>query len=393
VDSWFDQVSPLLTVQNLGFANGYTRHLPGTEVDSGGAAIFRGGGSLTVVNCHFDNNLGPVTGQDVAGGAVYSLGIGETIVVGSVFTNNQCSSGGAIGNLHNHLRLAHTSIIDNAATGTGGNPGNGGNGGGIYMDGVSQTFSICGAVVADNDANARGGGIFRVSNDGVGPMTIDHVEVSGNVIPDNSDSQAGGLYLQGVQITMTDTTVSGNTANSAGGLFVWENPGLTTLNMTNVTVANNHGRTSLGAGLSVNQNVVGTLWHVTIAANSTAGPTSFAVALAGGNGLTLKNTLIADNTKVFVWENTSCNLQHPGQGVNFQWPDENSGGQSELPCTVASIFDDPLLGSLGYFGGLSPTILPGPGSPVLGTASDCPTHDQRGKPRSPGACTPGATEP
>ena len=86
-------------------------------------------------------------------------------------------------------------------------------------------------------------------------------------------------------------------------------------------------------------------------------------------------------------------MQHPFDGVNYQWPDENAGGQPELPCTATSVFTDPQLGGLGPYGGLSPTILPGPGSPVLGTAADCPSHDQRGRPRPAGACTPGATEP
>jgi hypothetical protein len=119
------------------------------------------------------NNVGPATGQDVAGGAVYSRGLGETIIIGSTFTGNSCSSGNAIGNLHNDLTVINSVITDNQATGEGGNPGNGGNGGGIYMDGVDQSATICGTILSDNHANARGGGMFRVSNNGLGPMTID----------------------------------------------------------------------------------------------------------------------------------------------------------------------------------------------------------------------------
>ena len=176
-------------------------------------------------------------------------------------------------------------------------------------------------------------------------------------------------------------------------MFVWENPGLTTLDMTNVTIADNHARTSLGAGMTVNQNVVGTVWQVTIAGNSTAGEFSFASAINGGHSLVLKNTLIADNTKVFVWENTSCNQLHTGQGANYQWPDQNAGGQTELACASNTIFADPLLGVLQDNGGLTETILPGAGSPAIGTATDCPPTDQRGHPRNPSSCTPGSTEP
>jgi hypothetical protein len=76
--------------------------------------------------------------------------------------------------------------------------------------------------------------------------------------------------------------------------------------------------------MSVNQNVIGTLWQGTIAGNSTAGPASFAAAINGG---------------------------------------------------------------------LTASVMPGPTSPVLGTAVGCPATDQRGRPRSPTTCTPGAVEP
>ena len=107
----------------------------------------------------------------------------------------------------------------------------------------------------------------------------------------------------------------------------------------------------------------------------------------------LKNTLVADNSKVFVWENTSCNQQHAGEGANYQWPDENEGGQNELACADNTIFEDPLLLELGDNGGLTETMMLDPGSPAVGTASDCPSFDQRGVPRDPASCTPGATEP
>jgi hypothetical protein len=394
LDSSFELATPHLQLQFLTLVGGSTTHLPGADVDSGGAAVVRRGGSLTVLDCIFVDNHGPSPGQDVAGGAIYSLGIGTTRISGSTFLGNSCSSGGAVGNLHNHLQLVNSTVTGNSATGSGGNPGNGGNGGGIYMDGVDQSFAICGSVISGNTANALGGGLFRVSNNGVGPMTVDRTTIADNVVnPADSLSQAGGLYLQGLQIEITATTVSGNIADSSGGLFVWENPGLTTLDMTNVTIADNHARESLGAGMSVNQNVTGTLWQVTIAGNSTAGPASFAAAINGGHSLVLENTLIADNSKVFIWENTSCNRTHTGQGANYQWPAVNAGGQTELACASNTIFQDPLLGDLADNGGLTASVMPGPTSPVLGAAVGCPATDQRGRPRSPTTCTPGAVEP
>lgn len=392
VDSSFEKDTPKLTVQNLSFVDGYTGDLPGTDTSSGGGAIFRLGGSLTVISCSFSGNVGPAKGQDVAGGAIYSIGVGRTIVVGSSFTGNRCSSGGAIGNLHNHLELVNSTVTFNEATGEKGNPGDGGNGGGVYMDGVDQDLIVCGTAISNNKANARGGGLFRVSNNGVGKTTFDRTTVADNQIPDNSESQAGGLYLQGLQLTISNSTISGNVANSGGGLALFNNAGKATLEMLNVTVAENLTRKSLGAGMAVDSTIPGSLTHLTIARNKTEGEASFAAAIAGGDLLTLKSCVIADQTKVFTWENLSCNQTHASGGGNFQWPDKNQGGQDEKPCADGITFADPKLGALHDNGGPTSTSAPAAGSPVIGAANDCPATDQRGEPRPATGCTSGAVE-
>ncbi|MGE0640587.1 MAG: choice-of-anchor Q domain-containing protein [Thermoanaerobaculia bacterium] len=385
---------PVLTLQNLTLRDGSTAALPGTTIVNGGGAIYREtGGHLRILDSTFLDNAGPAVGQDVAGGAVYSFGEGTTTIVRSTFTGNHCSSGGALGALgtNNHQLLIYDSLIaGNAATGTGGNPGNGGNGGGIYMDGNNQTVTICGSVLSANDANARGAGLFRVSNNGVGPMTIDRSSVLWNRSPAGPDSQAGGLYLQGLQLTILDSTIAGNVASSAGGIFLWTNPGTQTAQMTNVTIAENHARGSLGAGMSVASGVTGTLRHLTIARNSNEGAASFASAIAGGAGLSLSSSLVTDNSKVFEWEDTSCNVTHAGDVV-FQWPEFNEEGESERPCAQSTTFLDAGIGPLAWSGGPTPTIAPS--HPALDGAagSNCPATDQRGVPRG-SSCTPGAVE-
>ena len=81
-------------------------------------------------------------------------------------------------------------------------------------------------------------------------------------------------------------------------MTVFTNPGSQTLDMINTTVAGNHARTGLGAGLSINNNITGQIHHATIANNSNEGPTSFASAINGGAGVSITNSIIADNTKV-----------------------------------------------------------------------------------------------
>ncbi|REK09315.1 MAG: hypothetical protein DWQ36_07135 [Acidobacteria bacterium] len=376
-----------LTVQRLTFRDGSTAHLPGTTTDNGGAAIYRGSfGTLNVIDSRFFGNTGPQVGQDVAGGAIYSFGATPTTIVGSVFQDNSCSSGGALGHLFAHLELVNSVVEGNQATGTGGNPGNGGNGGGIYSDGNDQTMSLCGVVLSNNHANARGGGFMRVSNNGVGPMSFDRTEVHGNT----GVLQAGGLYLQGLQTTITDSTISGNVSQSRGGMTVFTNPGSQTLDMTNVTVADNFATGNLGAGMAVADAITGELLHVTITGNDNSGEFSFASAIAGGAGLSLDRSLIVDNDKTFVFENTSCNVTHSGGDV-VQWPMFNEFGQAELPCAAGTTFQDVPIGPLQNNGGFTATVMPTDSS-IIESLNGCSGNDQRGVPRG-ATCTPGAVEP
>ena len=121
----FDATTPTLTLQNVTFANGHGTDNAGTGAPTGGGAIYRYGGTLNVINSQFINNVGPASGQDSAGGAIYSVGVGTTTIVGSTFNGNQSSDGGALGNLGASIDLVNDTITGNQATGSGGNPGDG----------------------------------------------------------------------------------------------------------------------------------------------------------------------------------------------------------------------------------------------------------------------------
>ncbi len=255
IKSSYDKASPSLTVQKLTFADGHTTDAWNTtSTTQGGAAIYRLGGSLTVIDSTFTNNVGPVTGHDVAGGAIDSIGGGTTTIVGSVFKGNQASNGGAIGSLGSALTLVDSEVSDNTATGNGGNPGNGGNGGGIVIDGVNTIFGVAvnlsGVKVSNNKGNAYGGGLFRTAYQSDKTM-IDQCSFTDNSIPKQSTSMAGGLYLQGTNITMTNSTVSKNSANVAGGMFVGSG---STLSMTSDDITQNTAYVMSG-GLFVDSNV------------------------------------------------------------------------------------------------------------------------------------------
>jgi hypothetical protein len=374
LDSDYNTPTPRLTVQRLAFTGG-SAPAGGEDTAQGGGAIYRDGGSLTVIDSSFTGNRAPSPGQDIAGGAIYGFGGGEIVVAGSIFTDNQASDGGAIGSLNGDLTIINSRFDDNHATGTGGNPGNGGAGGTLYMDGADEATSLCGVSIRNGTAGHIGGGIFRVSNEDNGSFAMDRSDVDSNRVTDG-DGNAGGLYLQGLALTITASTISRNQAFFNGGIWINESQ----VEMTNTTIAENEATGSNGGGVWLGNGPTGTIKNCTIANNRATADGQVAGAIFGA-GLSLENTLIAGNTAMYT---PTCDESHDGSG-NLEWPDDGA------ECTGAPLIANPRLGPLGDNGGETETMVPEAGSPATGIATDCPESDQLGAPR-PEPCTAGAVE-
>jgi hypothetical protein len=374
-DSAYDLTTPRLTVQRLGFRDGNSPE-GGEDTAVGGGAIYRDGGSLTVIDCDFQDNRAPATGQDVAGGAIYGFGGGEIVISGSSFRGNSASDGGAVGSLNGDLSVIDSTFSNNAATGTDGNPGNGGCGGAIYMDGGDEATTLCGVVIENNTAGAIGGGFFRVSNSDDGSFSMTDSVVRDNRVTPEADGNAGGLYLQGLAIEISASTVSRNRAFYNGGLWISE----ATANLTNVTIAENTAFGSNGGGLWLAHEPTGLLLNCTIARNHSTAANQIAGAIFGA-GLTLKNTIVAGNTAMYT---PGCNETHASAGGNLQWPDG-------ALCTEAPTVSNPELGELANDGGWTETLSPAAWSPAVGLGRECPPMDQRGQRRAE-PCTAGAVE-
>jgi hypothetical protein len=375
LDSGYDQTTPRLTVQRLTFRDGHSAST-GDDTADGGGAIYRDGGSLTVLDCVFLDNRAPAEGQDLAGGAIYGFGGGDTIISGSTFTNNAASDGGAVGSLNGDLTIYNSTFTNNAATGTDGNPGNGGCGGALYMDGADEAVSLCGVTISGNSAGAIGGGFFRVSNDHTGSFAMDRSTVDGNRVTPTGDGNAGGLYLEGLALTITNSTISRNEAFYNGGIWI----NTCTVTMTNTTIAENTAFGSNGGGMWLGHTPTGTLLNCTIANNHSTADGQVAGGIFG-DGLTLVNTIVANNTAMYT---PTCDVVHASGGGDLQWPDGS-------PCTISPLVEDPMLGALGDNGGETETLLPSGTSPARGLGMGCPDTDQRGEPRGE-PCTAGAVE-
>ncbi|MCC7535718.1 MAG: right-handed parallel beta-helix repeat-containing protein [Deltaproteobacteria bacterium] len=375
LDSAYDQTTPRLTVQRLAFRDGASA-AGGDDTAVGGGAIHRDGGSLTVVDCVFTDNHAPSPGQDIAGGAIYGFGGGDTIIAGSTFTRNSASNGGAVGSLNGDLTIVNSVLRDNAATGTDGNPGNGGCGGALYMDGRDERTTLCGVTISGNTAGAIGGAFFRVSNDHTGSFSMDRTTVDGNRVTATESGNAGGLYLEGLALTIQRSTISRNRAFYNGGIWI----NTCTVEMTNTTIAENVAFGSNGGGIWLGHSPTGTILNCTIANNRSTAEGQVAGGIFG-EGLTLVNTIVAGNTAMY---NPTCSDTRADGSGNVQWPEGSL-------CTGSPLVADPMLGELGDHGGDTETMVPSGASPARGVGTGCPTTDQIGNPRSD-PCTAGAVE-
>ena len=404
----FEATSPHLTVQRLTLRGGRASGTPiplGTDVDGGGGAIFFRGGSVAAIDARFIDNKCAAEGPDVGGGAIYGIGAGELIVVGSTFTGNEGANGGAIGILGAALTVVDSLLEGNRATGFGANyveggmqMGRGGNGGAIVMDGQGRDLSLCGAVLRENSSGAFGGAIFRTSYESE-PTTIDRTLIEANEARDRMDdlpSGAGALYLQGSTVTITASTIAQNRARSSAGVWILgHGQAPAVADLTNVTITGNatwprdpFTDRGIGAGLTIGDNTTGTILNCTIAGNDA----QFASGIARATPLTIRNTIIsnlADNQYTPLNCTGSSYATPPGSGDHdLQWP---TGLKDDMDCVAGITRQDPLLAPLADNGGPTPTLLPMPGSPALAAGSGCPPTDQRGQPRAD-PCTLGAVE-
>lgn len=415
----FEATTPVLTLQRIelrgGRASGTAIPL-GTDVDGGGGAVYFRGGRVVAIEAVFVDNQAALEGPDVAGGAIYGVGVGGITVVGSVFTGNRAANGGAMGSLGGPITVVNSTFTENRATGRGANyidengqqQGRGGNGGVMSMDGQGQTLEICGSTFRSNAGGAFGGAVMRTSYESepstITLSTFDDNDVS--IDPGGSNTGAGAIYLQGSAVTIQSSTISRNRARANAGVWILAHgpSAPATANLVNVTIADNlvfpqdpFTDTGLSGGLTVGDDTTGLVLNCTIAGNSA----QFASGIARVSTLEIRNTIIA-NTALNLYTPLNCTGTSfdtpPASGSNnlqFAWVDGEAvptGPQSDMDCTAGIQRADPLLGDLGDSGGASETRVPAAGSPAIGGGTDCPEVDQRGEPRDPSTCTIGAVE-
>ncbi len=250
-------------------------------------------------------------------------------------------------------------------------------GGGIRSSHVDLTLTD--STVSGN-TGARGGGI-SIS---YGALTLINSTVSGNIV-----SGLGGGIASSAALTLTNSTVSGNTSLGAGGggieFYIGVYRSTVGLTLINSTVS---GNTTDGFGGGIYHDAYYGVLKLT---NSTVSGNS---ANQGGAGIfmnttaTFTDTIIADNGT-----NTPNCFRKTFGSLGYNLTDDTSCGFTEVTDLVVA---DAMLGPLQDNGGPTETHDLLDGSPAIDAGSaDCPppATDQRGVARPQGAgCDIGSVE-
>lgn len=391
-----------LTVRNLTIVDGKE---PG-ENGAGGAIYGDGRNVLTIENCILNSHDGTGGYVQWGGGAIFSGDFSTLTVTDSLFSNNRGINGGAINNQLSGLTVINSHFIGNEALG-GGSPevrSDWGHGGGaIYIDGASEFHEdpsrgghviIRGSTFRRNTTSGQGGAIFSwvYPSDEV---LIEETSFHENTVRANLQGRAGlggGLYHGNGLLHVRNMTFADNRAERQGGA-VWPDGNEPSF-FTNVTFFGNRavtdeesGEGGLGGAISGGGNA--TYLNCTIV-NNHAGNKGGAIFFNrednDGRTITLKNTLIANNTALHEGRGT---LQHCADdpltdgGGNIQFPPRNSDSSDDINCTEALTIGDPMLGELADHGGSTQTVALPPSSAAIdaGVNDGCPATDQRGTAR------------
>ncbi len=164
-----------------------------------------------------------------------------------------------------------------------GNSANGAGGGGIYNTDLSITLAITGSTFIGN---------FTTTGYGGGIANYGTATVSSSTFASNSGYFGGGGIYNSNTLTVNSSTFTGNFADGAGGGGIY-NTG-TEVRVTNSTFTTNSG--CFGGGI-YNAGAL-TLTNSTISGNSANSPNAEGGGICNDSGgaLTLNNTIVAGNT-------------------------------------------------------------------------------------------------
>jgi CSLREA domain-containing protein len=357
---------------------GKTVAIAGLKVSNGdygtvdvGAGIYNGG-TLTLTGCSITDNT-----TSLDGGGIYNNGT-LNLADSSITGNTAGSSGGGIQN-SGTLTLSNSTISSNNAPNYGG---------GIAHFGVMLT--VTNSTFSGNHSN-EGGGLFTGNAAGAAvlsssPFTGNSASFGGAITTrstltltdstlsnNNSSIEGGGLFIDaGANATVNSSTFTGNTAQFGGAIGT-----RAMLTLTNSTLSGNTGTPRAGGLYSLNSGAA-TLRNTTVTNNLSC--VGGGLSAQQGGAITLQNSLVAGNR--CPNNNTANDIAEPvtaNSSFNLIGTGGNGGLTNGVNGNQVGV-TNPGLASLGNYGGATQTHALLPGSPAINTGNNtgAPATDQRG---------------
>ena len=312
--------------------------ISGNDAGRNGGGIQNDSGTLEIIGSTVSENS-----ADNSGGGIHT-DEGTVTITDSTLSGNSAVNGGAIQNRQGDLTIMRSTLNDNRTTGTFGVGGAAikdsrgtttviestldGNiaadKGGAIDAGTSLT--VIDSTISNNQSGTFGGGIANFTFQAT--VTIRNSTLSGN----SAGNRGGGILVDALDVSITASTLSGNTAPSGGAIYLFSS--------------------SVNFGDATLQNTV-------LAGN---GPTDSCAVFNTGSFISQDFNLSDDAT---------CNLNQGNDLVN-------------TPANLAP---------LGDYGGPTQTHRPLTGSPAIDSANCVNSADQRGVSRPQnGDCDRGSVE-
>ena len=262
----------------LALGAGADLKLVDTTLQNGKApgGFFGGGGAIFVYQAVLTLDNSTITGNNSpsVGGGIFAFGSDVNLINDSSVTLNNATAGAGI-NLENYsnLTVIDSTVSNNTATASFG---------GIYSA-RPDTFTITNSTISGNRAGtfAAGVGVF---GDNTTTMTITGGQITGN----SAATYGGGIYSFGMTVDISDVAITGNGAGNGAGIYI--NDSVATV--TDTTISNNTATMS-GGGVQVKASS-----NVTISASTLTGNNTSGAAGNGGAICSADSTLMINNTEI-----------------------------------------------------------------------------------------------
>jgi CSLREA domain-containing protein len=240
---------------------------------------------------------------------------------------------------------------------------NSGRGGAIYN--VGGTMVISNSIITGNTAN-NGGGLNNAAS--TSPSVNANLTLNNCIVSNNTSTSSGGgmQNFSTSTVTINNSLFVGNTSGgSTGGGGAQFNGGI---RITNSTFANNNAPGGTGGGFHSNGTLGAVLTNVTIVGNtSTSGGGGINRATTNANFF-IRNSIVAGNNGV----GTSPDITNSTGGIDSEGNNIIGNVGTSTGWEASDLLNtNPMLNPLGNNGGFSDTFLPMPGSPAINGGQNC----------------------